>query len=60
MQTLYFTIAAILLYLVSDWLLQRIESYYGRQFEQRNLIFFFILATLSLTSFALIRSLNLS
>ena len=55
---LYFTLAAIVLYVVSDWLLQRIEVRLGRRLEQRSLVFFAILMTLSLTSFALIRSLT--
>jgi len=58
MQFLYFTVAAVLLYLVSDWILKRLESRYGRHFEQRELIFFFVLAILSLFAFSLIRYLT--
>lgn len=55
MESLYYTIVAILLYLVADWILQRIEVFRGVKFEQRSIIFFIILLTLAVTSFALIR-----
>jgi MFS family permease len=51
----YFTIAAIILYLVSDWILDRIEVAAGRRFEYRSLIFFVILLLLALISFSLIQ-----
>ncbi len=55
MQFVYFTLIAIGLYLLSDWLLDRIEVLAGRRFEYRSLIFFAILLTLALVSFSLIR-----
>ena len=55
MESLYYTIVAILLYFVADWILQRIEVIRGAKFEQRSIIFFVILLTLAVTSFALIR-----
>lgn len=55
MQAVYFTLVAIALYLVSDWLLDRIEVAAGRRFEYRTLLFFAILATLAFVTFALIR-----
>jgi len=55
MQAVYFTLVAIALYLVSDWLLNRIEIAAGRRFEQRSLLFFAILMTLAVVVFALIR-----
>ncbi len=55
MESLYYTIVAILLYFVADWILQRIEVFRGAKFEQRSIIFFVILLTLAVTSFALIR-----
>jgi len=58
MQMMYLTIAGLLLYLVSDWILQRVEIHYGKRFEYRNLFFFLILVSLSLISFALIRVLQ--
>jgi len=56
MQFIYFTIVAVLLYLMSDWILQQVEHRYGKRFQQRELIFFFILAILSVVSFTLIRN----
>lgn len=58
MNIVYFTLVAVFLYLLSDRILQQIEKYYGKRFEQRELIFFFILAILSIAGFTLIRSLN--
>jgi hypothetical protein len=57
LETLSYTVVAIALYFVSDWLLERIEIQRGRRFEQRTLLFFVILAVLALSSFALIRRL---
>ena len=54
-QAIVFTIVAIFLYLGADWILNRIEVAAGRRLEQRSLIFFAILLTMALTSFALIR-----
>jgi hypothetical protein len=55
LQFVYFTLIAIALYLLSDWLLDRIEVIAGRRFEYRSLIFFAILLTLALVSFSMIR-----
>jgi predicted PurR-regulated permease PerM len=56
MHFIYFTVIALLLYLLSDWTLQQVERRYGRRFAQRELIFFLILAILSVVSFTLIRN----
>ena len=56
MSAVYFTVVAIILYFVSDWILERIEVAAGRRFEHRSLIFFAILLPLALISFSLIRS----
>ncbi len=58
MEAVYFTLAAIVLYFVSDWLLNRLEVSLGRRLENRSLVFFGILLTLALTSFAAIRQLS--
>lgn len=55
MQALYFTAAAIALYVLSDWILQRAEERAGRRFEHRSLLFFAILLPLALAAFAIIR-----
>ena len=54
MSIVYFTLAAALLYLLSDWILDRVEVTAGRRFQYRSLVFFFILLTLATTSFALV------
>jgi hypothetical protein len=51
----YFTLVAAVLYLLSDWILNRIEVMAGRRFEYRSLLFFAILLILALASFSLIR-----
>jgi hypothetical protein len=55
MEILYFTLTAIALYVISDWALKRMEAFAGRRFEHRSLIFFAIILSLALVSFALIR-----
>ena len=55
MEIVYFTLVAALLYLFSNWLLERIEIAAGRRFEYRSLLFFVILLTLAATGFYLIR-----
>ena len=57
MEAVYFTLTAIACYVVSDWLLKRMETIAGRQFENRTLIFFAIILALTLGSFSLIRHL---
>jgi len=55
-EIVYFTLAAILLYLLADWILRRIETYLGRVLEQRTVVFFVVLLTLALVSFAAVRA----
>ena len=56
MDALYFTLVAILLYFLADFILDRVERLAGRRFENRSLIFFGILLTLALVSFSAIRT----
>lgn len=58
MEFVVFTLVAIGLYFLSDWLLRRIEAAAGRVLEHRSLIFFAILASATLLSFWLIRLLS--
>jgi hypothetical protein len=58
MEMLYFTGAAILLYLVSDWILNQIEIRRGARFENRSLIFFIIILVLAIILFNTIRHLH--
>jgi hypothetical protein len=55
LQIVYFTLAAALLYLVSNWIVDRVEVAMGRRLEYRSLLFFVILMSLALSSFYLIR-----
>jgi hypothetical protein len=55
METVYFTLAAIALYFVSDRILERIEIARGARLEHRSLVFFGILLGLALIGFATIR-----
>ena len=55
MEALYFTIAAIVLYFVSDWIVDRIEHAAGRRFEHRSLLFFAIILSLGTLTFWTIR-----
>ena len=48
MEILYYTVTAVVLYLLADWLLDRIETAYGRRFKLRSLIFFVIMLVLAL------------
>lgn len=57
MEIIYFTIVAAALYLVSDRTLDVLERRAGRRFEKRSLVFFAILLSLSLLSFASLRAL---
>jgi len=56
LQFLYFTLVAALLYLASNWILERIEIAAGKRFHNRSLLFFGILLTLAVVSFSLIRT----
>jgi hypothetical protein len=58
MEAVYFTLAAIVLYFVSDRILERIEVARGARLEHRSLIFFGILLVLALTTFTAIRQLS--
>ena len=57
MAYLYFTVAAVLLYLFSDWLLNKIEQRIGKRLEYRSVVFFVIIAVLALGSFSFIDTL---
>ena len=56
MQIIYFTLVAALLYLASNWIVDRIEVAAGQRFKYRSLLFFGILLTLALASFGLIQT----
>jgi len=55
LEAVYFTVAGILLYLLADRLLAFIERCAGRVLEYRTLVFFALLLSLALLTFAAIR-----
>jgi len=57
-ELLYFTLAGVALYFVSDRILNFIEARRGERFEQRSLIFFGIILVLALITFSLINRLT--
>ena len=58
MEMLYYTLAAISLYVVSDWILNQIEIRRGERFENRSLVFFLIILVLAVAVFNLIQQLR--
>ncbi len=54
-----YTIAGLLLYWVSDWILNQIEIRRGERFASRTLIFFAIILVLAVGVFNLIEYLGL-
>ncbi|MCP4389692.1 MAG: hypothetical protein GY802_15465 [Gammaproteobacteria bacterium] len=48
---IYYTLAGLILYVLSDWILGQIEKMRGARYEQRTLIFFVIILVLALTTF---------
>ena len=56
MQIVYFTLVAAILYLGSNWILERIEVAAGKRLKNRSVVFFGILLTLALVSFSVIRA----
>ncbi len=57
MEMIYYTVVAVLLYMISDWILNRIEIHLGKRLPNRSLIFFVIILILSVSSFSLISAL---
>ena len=54
-QVLIFTIVAVGLYFLSDWIVRLIEQQRGEPLANRSLIFFVIILVLSVTSFQIIQ-----
>ncbi len=52
MQFIYYTLAAIVLYFLSDWILLQIEKLRGKPFkQQRSTVFLLIIMVLAVSSF---------
>ena len=60
LEVVYYTLVAAVLYLASDWLLDRIEIVRGERFKHRSIVFFFIILVLAFISFSLIKAMMLS
>ena len=57
MEILVFTLNAILVYFLSDWILRRIERRRGGLLKHRQLVFFAIICVLALSSFEILKRL---
>ena len=55
MGAVYYTVTGIVLYLLVDRILRLFEARAGRVFEHRTLVFFALLLSLALVTFAAIR-----
>jgi predicted PurR-regulated permease PerM len=56
MEIIYYTIAAVILYELSDYILNKIEIKMGKRLPQRSFYFLIIITVLSLVSFSVIRT----
>lgn len=55
MEIIYFTAAAIVLYLASDWIVNLIEKKRGERLANRSILFFVIIFTLAVITFNVIQ-----
>ena len=56
-ELILFTLNAIVIYLVSDWLVRLIEKRRGEVLKQRQVVFFVIFLALALVTFRLLKML---
>lgn len=56
MEMVYYTIAAVILYMVSDYILNTIEIKMGKRLPNRSVFFFIIISILAFSSFSFIRA----
>ena len=54
-EILLFSLVAIVIYLVSDWIIRMIEARRGAALKQRQVIFFAVFLVLALVSFRVLR-----
>lgn len=59
-EILIFTLNAIAMYFVADWIVRMIETRRGEVLKQRQAIFFVIILVLLLVSFQVLKSLSIS
>lgn len=51
MQFVYYTITAVILYVLSDWIVVKIEAYRGEPLKHRSILFFVIILVFAVSSF---------
>lgn len=56
MEIVIFTLNAIVVYVVADWIVRLIETKRGEVLKQRQVVFFIIFLTLALTTFNLLQT----
>jgi len=56
MQIIVFTLNAIVIYFLADWIVHMIEARRGEVLKQRQVIFFAVFLVLALTSFQLLKN----
>lgn len=56
MEIVIFTLNAVVVYLLADWIVRTLEARKGEVLKQRQVIFFVIFLTLALVSFNLLRT----
>jgi predicted PurR-regulated permease PerM len=54
MAYLYYTVTAVILYLFSDWILNKVEQRLGKRLQYRSVVFFAIIMVLAIGSFEMI------
>ena len=57
MQIIVFTLNAIVIYFLADWIVRMIETRRGEALKQRQVIFFAVFLVLALASFRLLQNL---
>lgn len=57
MQIVVFTLNAIVIYFLADWIVRMIEARRGEELKQRQVIFFAVFLVLALASFQLLQNL---
>lgn len=54
MEFVYYTTAGLVLYFLSDWILNKIETFHGDRLKYRSVVFFAIILVLAVSSLKLI------
>jgi asparagine N-glycosylation enzyme membrane subunit Stt3 len=57
MEIILFTLNAIVIYFLADWIVRQIESRRDKALKYRQVVFFVVILVLALTSFRLLQTL---